>query len=142
MGSYPTRADLALPYHEQRGADGAFATFDDEGRLTRLEYWRNGVVTGHAVEIDHDRQSVAITRREHMLTQADGRDAFDDPDEPFRDAVNTGIARVWDDVEHERRLRCAFCEKQRHEVARLIAGPTCYICDECVRLCTEIVGKA
>jgi len=34
-------------------------------------------------------------------------------------------------------LCCSFCAKSRHEVARLIAGPTVAICDECVWLCTE-----
>jgi hypothetical protein len=33
---------------------------------------------------------------------------------------------------------CSFCAKSRNEVAKLIAGPTVFICDECVELCTEI----
>jgi hypothetical protein len=38
---------------------------------------------------------------------------------------------------------CSFCGKSQEEVARLIAGPTVFICNECVALCTEIVaGRA
>ncbi len=36
-------------------------------------------------------------------------------------------------------LYCAFCGKTQHEVKNLIAGPTVYICDECVDLCYDIV---
>jgi hypothetical protein len=36
-------------------------------------------------------------------------------------------------------LYCSFCGKSQHEVHKLIAGPTVFICDECVALCTDIV---
>ena len=32
-------------------------------------------------------------------------------------------------------LYCSFCGKSQHEVRKLIAGPTVFICDECVELC-------
>jgi hypothetical protein len=35
---------------------------------------------------------------------------------------------------------CAFCGKHRHEVARLIAGPSVMICNECVALCHEVLA--
>lgn len=38
-------------------------------------------------------------------------------------------------------LRCSFCGKPRSEVARLIAGPTVYICNECVVLCGQILEE-
>jgi hypothetical protein len=38
-------------------------------------------------------------------------------------------------------LYCSFCGKSQHEVRKLIAGPTVFICDECVELCMEIVGE-
>lgn len=37
------------------------------------------------------------------------------------------------------RLRCSFCGKNQDEVKRLIAGPTVYICDECIDLCNDII---
>src|SRR5579871_5865813 len=36
-------------------------------------------------------------------------------------------------------LHCSFCGKSQHDVKKLIAGPTSFICDECVGLCSEIV---
>src|SRR5215475_14368145 len=38
-------------------------------------------------------------------------------------------------------LRCSFCDKSPADVQRLIAGPTVYICDECIDLCTEILRE-
>lgn len=38
------------------------------------------------------------------------------------------------------KLRCSFCGKTQTEVLQLIAGPTVYICDECVVLCCDILG--
>ena len=39
-----------------------------------------------------------------------------------------------------RPLRCSFCGKIQHEVRKLIAGPTVFICDECVGLCVDIIA--
>ncbi len=36
--------------------------------------------------------------------------------------------------------RCSFCGKSQREVRKLIAGPTVYICDECIELCNEIIA--
>jgi len=38
-------------------------------------------------------------------------------------------------------LNCSFCGKGQKEVRKLIAGPTVYICDECIRLCTDIIDE-
>ena len=37
-------------------------------------------------------------------------------------------------------LSCSFCGKNQREVKTLIAGPGCYICDQCIGLCNEILG--
>lgn len=39
------------------------------------------------------------------------------------------------------KLLCSFCGKDHKEVRKLIAGPTVFICDECVRLCQEILDE-
>ncbi len=44
-------------------------------------------------------------------------------------------------VKTEANLRCSFCGKNRDQVRKLIAGPTVYICDECVGLCNEIMAE-
>jgi ATP-dependent Clp protease ATP-binding subunit ClpX len=38
-------------------------------------------------------------------------------------------------------LHCSFCGKSQHEVRKLIAGPSVYVCDECVSLCNEIIHE-
>jgi hypothetical protein len=39
----------------------------------------------------------------------------------------------------EQKLRCSFCDKSQDDVRKLIAGPTAYICDECVAVCVDII---
>lgn len=41
----------------------------------------------------------------------------------------------------EKTLYCSFCGKSQHEVRKLIAGPSVYICDECVDLCNDIIRE-
>ena len=38
-------------------------------------------------------------------------------------------------------LSCSFCGKSQKEVRKLIAGPTVYICDECIGLCNDIIAE-
>jgi ATP-dependent Clp protease ATP-binding subunit ClpX len=38
-------------------------------------------------------------------------------------------------------LYCSFCGKSQHELGKLIAGPTVYICNECVELCKDIISE-
>ena len=41
----------------------------------------------------------------------------------------------------EKPLYCSFCGKSQHEVKKLIAGPSVFICDECIDLCTDIITE-
>src|ERR1700690_1471776 len=41
----------------------------------------------------------------------------------------------------EKLLYCSFCGKSQHEVRKLIAGPSVFICDECVELCNDIIRE-
>ena len=43
---------------------------------------------------------------------------------------------------NEEVLRCSFCGKTQHEVKKLIVGPTVYICDECISLCSDIISES
>lgn len=44
-------------------------------------------------------------------------------------------------VPREKKLCCSFCGKSQDEVRKIIAGPSVYICDECVELCNEILAE-
>ncbi|OWU77627.1 ClpX C4-type zinc finger protein [Marinibacterium profundimaris] len=50
-----------------------------------------------------------------------------------RDAARDKLAEL-------RPLRCSFCAKTHHEVRKMIAGPSVFICDECVDVCARIVS--
>lgn len=43
--------------------------------------------------------------------------------------------------DHSKLLYCSFCGKSQHEVKKLIAGPSVFICDECVELCNDIIRE-
>ena len=45
------------------------------------------------------------------------------------------------DEESGKLLYCSFCGKNQHEVRKLIAGPSVFICDECVELCNDIIRE-
>ena len=45
------------------------------------------------------------------------------------------------EMENNDILHCSFCGKSQHEVRKLIAGPSVFICDECIELCNEIVKE-
>jgi ATP-dependent Clp protease ATP-binding subunit ClpX len=45
------------------------------------------------------------------------------------------------DSDSKSTLYCSFCGKSQHEVRKLIAGPTVFICDECVELCMDIIRE-
>ena len=49
------------------------------------------------------------------------------------------MAKTEDD--NKSTLFCSFCGKSQHEVRKLIAGPTVFICDECVELCMDIIKE-
>jgi hypothetical protein len=42
---------------------------------------------------------------------------------------------------HSHAAKCSFCGKYHSEVAKLIAGPDCYICNECVLVCSDLLVK-
>ena len=43
--------------------------------------------------------------------------------------------------EDRRPIKCSFCGKAQEQVKRLVAGPGVYICDECIALCSDIIGE-
>lgn len=53
----------------------------------------------------------------------------------FRKKPQTGAANT-----SESDLRCSFCSKSQHQVRKLIAGPTVFICNECIEVCNDIMA--
>ena len=51
------------------------------------------------------------------------------------------MSKVGGSSDSKSTLYCSFCGKSQHEVRKLIAGPTVFICDECVELCMDIIRE-
>ena len=51
------------------------------------------------------------------------------------------MASMSDKSGGEKLLYCSFCGKSQHEVRKLIAGPSVFICDECIELCNDIIRE-
>lgn len=72
--------------------------------------------------------------------------AEDAPDAPERTTADMPAQAIPDDEEitAERKPpdehHCSFCGMLKTEVARLVAGPTVYICNECVELCEDVIA--
>ena len=65
------------------------------------------------------------------------RTTADLPAQPMSDDEEITAERKPPDEHH-----CSFCGVLKTDVARLVAGPTAYICNECVELCEDIIGAA
>jgi len=59
--------------------------------------------------------------------------------EPAPNDERTPSVSAQSDPASPQTLYCSFCGKSQHEVRKLIAGPTAFICDECVDICTDVV---
>ena len=48
-----------------------------------------------------------------------------------------------DDINNDNNelLYCSFCSKEQHEVKKLIAGPSVFVCNECINLCNDIIRE-
>ena len=55
--------------------------------------------------------------------------------------TNGFVKKFMSDKNNKNILYCSFCGKSQHEVRKLIAGPTVFICDECVELCMDIIKE-
>ena len=59
----------------------------------------------------------------------------------YSDAQNYGLAQTQTNSDNGKLLYCSFCGKSQHEVRKLIAGPSVFVCDECVELCNDIIRE-
>jgi ClpX C4-type zinc finger len=62
-------------------------------------------------------------------------------EETLKKAYGDGWAAQIPDFEEPQLSCCSFCGKEQHEVRKLVAGPSVFICDECVELCKGIVAE-
>ena len=93
----------------------------------------DGKVVSEARVDRASRTAIEIRHRDFSGARDEGAG---DPLQLFLDSKESDYRRRAD-----RALVCSFCQKANHEVRKLIAGPGSYICDECVKLCSEIIAE-
>ena len=79
-----------------------------------------------------------VTRAAGDVAQAVG-DASHTLGEVFQVALINRGKTMAEKKSGEKLLYCSFCGKSQHEVKKLIAGPSVFICDECIELCNDII---
>lgn len=123
------RDDIPVPFAEST-TDGVQATFDDHGRLVRLVTLRNGVVSGHEIAVDPDRGTATHAQVKAHLDSGD-------PSE-LRAFVAAAVDELASSLTST--VRCAFCLRSRGQVGAMLAGQSCCICDECVKVCSDALA--
>lgn len=110
--------------------DGLYAEMLTNGQVTHFGFYAQGEPSGWILDLQAD--SLQVRKVETIRL----------PDE-YGDPLSQEDVDHWVDViareRGERPVICAFCEKTQAEVRKLIAGPRCYICNECIELCSEIL---
>lgn len=116
------------PRYAQFHGDGQLKSFRSEsgGKLIALHLER-GALRGRIEKIE-------ITR---SPSRRDVEDSGETEEAEFDFWVREAIRSIYELTEFVR--RCDFCGKTDAEVATLIAGPTAYICDECIATCNTIL---
>ena len=79
----------------------------------------------------------AVNRRRRLSARA-ARARCPNPLKISQEEAFALVKSLWY-AEPTTRLRCSFCGKSQNEVKKLIAGPTVYICNECIDICNEII---
>jgi ATP-dependent Clp protease ATP-binding subunit ClpX len=81
------------------------------------------------------------TRGQSEAVPTEGGATFANPVRALRAAMEIRYMSKSGGSDSKNTLYCSFCGKSQHEVRKLIAGPTVFICDECVELCMDIIRE-
>jgi hypothetical protein len=99
---------------------------------------------GQASDIDIHARDVMETKQRlnGILAKHTGQTVERIKQDSDRDNfMSAEMARAYGLIDSMLEKRCSFCGKSQHEVRKLIAGPTVFICDECVELCMDIIRE-
>lgn len=110
--------------------DGFYARKNEQGEVVHFGYYREGTPAGWVLDLGPNTLRVSKTE----IVEMPGEDG---------ELLSQEDVERWVDViireQGQKPVACAFCEKGQAEVLKLIAGPTCYICNECIELCHDIL---
>lgn len=147
------------PGFQQEKKEGRYVSFHPDGSVAHFAYYVDGEPYGWHIDLEPARMWGRGERLE--MTVSEFPNDYEDYQEEGSDATTTGPARcdeedyhewvsamvaeveaIAEDFEADRHvMRCSFCGKRNSEVKKIIAGPACCICDECVALCNETLEE-
>ena len=144
------RTFVPTDYNTSKEEDGFYAEFYEDGQLAHYGYYTDGELDDRWALFLEPEGNGAFAQRtvtaefvvEEEGENTNGHHAELTPEEEaeYVEFVEHWIKRVHDDGDSPQ-PRCSFCEKTSQEVNKLIAGPTTYICDECINFCQEILAQ-
>ena len=112
---------------------GFYALKDDQGHVQHFAYYEGGRAQGWSLTIQNGK--LFATKVEQVISP----DSEAPEEELSEDEVLGWVHRI---VSAQGSAQvCSFCEKTSTEVAKLIAGPESFICNECVQLCVDILAE-
>jgi hypothetical protein len=132
-----------------RGSDapreGLVAEVDDGGNLVHFGFYAHGELEVGATIAPGEPRGHAVYRRIERSPECDDR-AGGLPlglsaEELFRVWLDGVIASVRVAASGRTSIFCSFCGKAQKEVKKIIAGPSVYICNECIALCNQILAE-
>ena len=124
---------LGHPFHQDPSLDGVCVTRHPDGQLASVTSRQGGEVRAR---LDLDPDKLMGVLQEHSVFGVD-EEVHEEGAVQYRQWVAHVLSGIEDDAHHI--MRCGFCGKPSTAVARLIAGPTHSICNECVALCVEVL---
>jgi hypothetical protein len=114
--------------------EGLYAEFHPDGSLAHFGNYKDGWQKGWSLYLDGTSFSGRVQREQTIVyPEADVVAS----EAGFAEWAERWIGEISADARSDR--QCSFCGKGDGEVRRLIAGPTSYICDECVGICSAIL---
>lgn len=125
--------------------EGLYARLGPEGQVLHLGVYQNGVRKPGTWALDVAPDG-SHARVEQLLVH-EWRPGVDDPDqdEPppsLRQWAVEWMEKIADTMKDRPfAMVCSFCGKSQSEVRKLIAGPSVFICDECIALCNDILSE-
>lgn len=134
----PDKSILPADYEQHN----LIAEFHRDGRLRSFGKQKDGAPEGWQLTLDAKKPAGRV---EQLSVQTYPDEEQDDPtrgkaaEEAFGEWVERWVGEIYDAASYT--TRCSFCGKSNAEVKQLIAGPTTYICNECVDLCNTILGE-
>ena len=116
--------------------DGLCLELHPDGQLKTLVFLSAGEVIGRSLHLDPD--TLAGEVREVAPFAVDP-DVEATPETQYKDWVEHAIRAISDRAKLV--FRCSFCAKHSGEVSKIIQGPECSICSDCIELCGSILAN-